>query len=370
MSTSIYINPPSWLESPNNTEEYLVLDENATMQDVNLFSLGLFIYNDIPFSEDSKISIQNLYRNLSDPDGVVYAEGCMVMIFQELLREMPRTSIMMDIDAVFDGKTSIGASKIGGKPDLPLDFEWPYYKGEHFDGSGISNRPLSFIAQINCEDASKYDGDTLLPKEGVLYFFYELASSRWGFDPNDKGCAKVYYYAGDMLKLIRTELPEDLLTVPYNFHVPEAPISFSATKELPCFEEFIQLCGEDISYDHWDEYDNAKAELGYKIDETDNFGKSKLLGYADLVQGGMLLECELSYKGIYCGGAEIKIAEEEMRQYKKNCNQWKLLFQLGSLNIGDYELMWGDMGRIYYYIKIDDLKKLDFENCWLVLQCG
>ena len=64
VSTSLYINPPSWLESPNNIEDYLVLDENATMQDVNLFLLGLFIYNDIPFSEDSKISIQNLYTNL------------------------------------------------------------------------------------------------------------------------------------------------------------------------------------------------------------------------------------------------------------------------------------------------------------------
>ena len=292
------------------------------------------------------------------------------MIFKELLREMPKTSIMMDIDTAFNGKTSIGASRIGGRPDLPLDFEWPYYESEHFDGSEISNRPLSFIAQINCKDASKYDDDALLPKEGMLYFFYDMASNKWGFDPNDKGCAKVYYYVEDMSKLIRTELPADLPTMPYNFHIPEAPISFSATKELPDFDEFMELRNENISYDHWNEYDDTKIELGYKIDETDNFEKSKLLGYADLGQDSMLLQCELSYNGIFSGGAEIKASEEEMNLYKKNSNQWQLLLQLGSLNVGDYELMWGDMGRIYYYIKIDDLKKLDFENCWLVLQGG
>ena len=59
VSTSIFDNPPSWLEIPNCNKDYLVLNKEAIRQDVDLFLLGLFEYNDIPFSEDSKASIHN-----------------------------------------------------------------------------------------------------------------------------------------------------------------------------------------------------------------------------------------------------------------------------------------------------------------------
>ena len=280
---------------------------------------------------------------------------------------------MIEIEKSLDSESPIGTSKIGGRPDLPPYFEWFHYEGEHFEGSTTANRPLSFIAQINCAEASKYDTSGLLPQTGMLYFFYDMATNKWGFDPKDKGCAMVSYYAGDLAELRKTELPADLSS---DFHIPEAPVSFSGATELPCFEEFVELC--DLSFAKWNEYDYAraefdyvKAELGYEIDEeNDNYEKSKLLGYADLIQGGMLLGCELSTNGIYSGDAKIKVTDEEIQQYKKNCKQWQLLFQLGSLDLGDYELMWGDMGSIYYYIKIDDLKKLKFDDCWLVLQCG
>ncbi|MCI6583120.1 MAG: YwqG family protein [Oscillospiraceae bacterium] len=36
----------------------------------------------------------------------------------------------------------------------------------------------------------------------------------------------------------------------------------------------------------------------------------------------------------------------------------------------DYELMFGDCGHIYFWIRKSDLKNRDFDNIWLVLQCG
>jgi len=75
VSTSIYINPPSWLEIPNYDEDYLVLDKDVTREEVDLFLLGLFIYNYIPFTEDSEASIQNLLKALTD--GIVLGGGLM-----------------------------------------------------------------------------------------------------------------------------------------------------------------------------------------------------------------------------------------------------------------------------------------------------
>ena len=39
-------------------------------------------------------------------------------------------------------------SKIGGRPDVPADFEWPYFESENYK-KVVANRPLSFMAPIN-----------------------------------------------------------------------------------------------------------------------------------------------------------------------------------------------------------------------------
>ncbi len=243
---------------------------------------------------------------------------------------------------------------------MPVDFEWFYYEGVSYDGI-TERRPLSFLAQINCEEASEFDKDNLLPSKGMLYFFYELATMAWGFDPKDKGSSRVYYYPGNISKLKRTSLPEDLIK---EYKLPEMSIMYSSKNELPDFEEFIEW-HDEYGYDKWNTYDEARKNI---IPESDDANINKLLGYANLIQGGMLLNCEETSKGIYTG-KPTEISEDRLQQYKENCTKWQLLFQLDSIEYENYELLWGDVGRIYFYIRIEDLLKLDFENCWLILQC-
>jgi uncharacterized protein YwqG len=107
------------------------------------------------------------------------------MDFSKALDVLQQNSIKIDFDSSADVEVPIGCSKLGGKPDLPADFKWYYFEGESFDQI-TENRPLSFLAQINCEEAKKYDKDDFLPPKGILYFFYELASMKWGFDPKDR----------------------------------------------------------------------------------------------------------------------------------------------------------------------------------------
>jgi len=47
-----------------------------------------------------------------------------------------------------------------------------------------------------------------------------------------------------------------------------------------------------------------------------------------------------------------------------------LLFQMASIQEDDYELMFGDLGNLYFYIRKQDLKERNFDKVWLVLQCG
>lgn len=279
------------------------------------------------------------------------------MNLSKVLDEIKRNAIKVDIKTKSTEKLPVGTSKFGGNPDVPKNFKWFYYEGEDFNGE-TKNRPLSFLAQINCEEVKKYDEDSLLPKKGIIYFFYDLSTMTWGFDPRDKGSARVFYFDGDITELSRADFPGD---IEEDYKLPEMQIGFSKRYDLPDYEEFNQTC----NYEDWDEYEEMRVMKGYE-QEDDNI--SKLLGYADLIQGGMLLDCESAASGIYCGGIP-QIEPGKLSKLKKNCSEWQLLFQLDTVTAENFELMFGDCGRIYFYIKKEDLKNCRFDNCWLIMQC-
>jgi uncharacterized protein YwqG len=76
-----------------------------------------------------------------------------------------------------DASIEMGATKLGGLPDLPEASEWPCRNGV----------PLSFIAQINVAALPEFGGLNELPPNTLLSFFYDTEGSPWGFDPGDKG---------------------------------------------------------------------------------------------------------------------------------------------------------------------------------------
>jgi hypothetical protein len=88
-----------------------------------------------------------------------------------------------------EGTLPLGASKIGGYPDVPDGFIWPR---RHVDMARPSARfldshphvrrlpadgmvALEFIAQVNLADAAAFDLDHVLPTDGSLLFFFDDA---------------------------------------------------------------------------------------------------------------------------------------------------------------------------------------------------
>jgi uncharacterized protein YwqG len=280
------------------------------------------------------------------------------MNLKEEIEKLKLNSIAMEFDEKESTSLPIGTSKFGGRPHLPRGFQWPYFKGQSIFTGEIKDRPLSFLAQINCSEVKRYDADNRLPSTGILYFFYELESMLWGFDPKDKGCARVFYYDIVATDLVSIDFPEDM---EQDFIMPELKITFEAKYNAPSYEELF-----DYEDNLWEKYDELLGESGY-LPIGDK--SSKLLGYADTIQGDMLLECELVTNGLYCGDG-TGYNSPERKKLEQSKDQWKLLFQLDTVTAGSFELMFGDCGRIYYFIKEEDLKNKNFDNTWLVLQCG
>lgn len=280
---------------------------------------------------------------------------------KKILKTLCRNEIAVTVEKAKTNTSPI-RSKFGGKPAVPVDFIWPRFESLDYDGE-MANRPLSFLCQINLEEIEPYDHEHLFPEKGLLLFFYEMETMCWGYDPAENGCARVYYFE-DLSKLSALELPEDIRE---DYRLPEYDIAFEAKKSYPSFEELDCHVETDVDFEI---YDEILEKLGYDI--TEGLDSHKLLGYADPVQGEMLTECERVTRGLYCGNAESyqNTPEEENVAILEAAADWMLLFQMSSFEEDDYELMFGDMGNIYFYIRKQDLKERNFDKIWLSLQCG
>ena len=276
------------------------------------------------------------------------------MDFKELLTKI-LSEVKKDEITIFtepnEDNEILNKSKIGGKPYLPKDFVWPYYQ----------ELPLSFLAQINLEEVKALDKDNLLPDKGMLYFFYELETEEWGFKPENKGCSKVLYFE-DTSNFELIDFPEDMED--YNI-VPEFKVNFKSNISYPSYEDFdiIHNGGKEVA-DNYEDFQDAYFDIYNKhIESLDSY--TKLLGYPDVIQSSMEEQCAAITKGFIGGIDSPKKYREEVIKDSKN---WILLFQMDAIKVDDYELMFGDSGHIYFWIKKEDLKNKNFDNIWLILQ--
>lgn len=53
---------------------------------------------------------------------------------------------------------------------------------------------------------------------------------------------------------------------------------------------------------------------------------------------------------------------------ESNADDWILLLQIDSDE--SIDLMWGDVGSIYYWIRHEDLARQRFDSVWMALQCS
>jgi uncharacterized protein YwqG len=273
----------------------------------------------------------------------------------EALKKWAKNSVVIKAKASDEKKFKLGESKIGGLPHLPKDFVWPTF----------NDASLAFIAQFNLSEIAKFDTENLLPKIGMLYFFYE-GGNTWGFDPKDKGAIKVVYYDGNLSSLTETLLPDDL----------DNPKEYESLRFLPCKLSFksetdypfeVDAFYEEVSRFSTQQIDEPLSEFIEEL-TVDPFDEvNKLFGYPNIIQSDFFEEVEFVTNGLYCGDS-TGYNDPKAKKLEQNINDWILLFQISSIDAAN--MMWGDGGKVYFAIKKEDLKNKDFDKVWFVLQCG
>ncbi len=240
-----------------------------------------------------------------------------------------------------------GSSKLGGTPDLPHGVGWPR----------CNDVPMALLAQIRLPDVSPYDLDGRLPKSGMLYFFYEAQAQRPG-NPEDQGYWQVIYYDEDLAGLRHATPPPSL---PKESRFRSCKVTFSNEITLPPWgsEEIERLKLSDKEDDSYIDRPHA----GRKEESI-----HRLLGYPEQVQVcNMPLQCECASNGLRIGDLG-GTNDPRRRAMEKGASGWQLLLQIDSdgNNLGTE---WGDAGRVYFWIREQDLKRRDFSKVWLIMEC-
>jgi uncharacterized protein YwqG len=280
-------------------------------------------------------------RTLNAVRGAARGSGGARRDARELAEGLRRPAAMLRMT---DGEST---SWFGGLPPNFAGFTWPMNDG----------KSLWFLACVDLAKVPAKAAIEWLPRDGRLLFFYDVDQQPWGFDPNDRGSWSVVYVPAETKLAGEAALPADLEA---EWRIARHSVEFVVTDLLPS----------------WDRTDSASAELSEaEMDELDElreemYGESprhQLGGEPDPVQGDeMALECQLAANGVNCGGPE-GYKSRRAKELKSGADDWSLLLQIDS----DDELaIWGDMGRLYFWVRRDEAQRKRFENVWLVLQCS
>jgi uncharacterized protein YwqG len=287
---------------------------------------------------------------------------------------MLRNSIRIETRRTNEEELTPGTSKFGGLPDLPPSLEWP----------SVEDTPLAFIAQISLTDVASYDIEGVLPTSGTLYFFYEVSGhNNLGAYPEDSESWHVSYYDGDLSMLAPTTPPSALDD---RARFSACALEFSNEITLPQSESVYidrlalsQRPGinwaEKLRTGQWTDEERERLRIGQsRIWEDESYGevtdylydlyemgdapRHRLLGHPDQLQGDMQRECELVSKGLTWDDVNY-------REMTEATNWWLLLQVDSDENTG---MMWGDVGRIYYWIKEEDLRSCNFDDVCMIVQ--
>jgi uncharacterized protein YwqG len=267
-----------------------------------------------------------------------------------ILSRYEKPSIAFSLGDAPEGTTT-HRSKLGGLPLLPSGFEWPHSHA----------RPLDFLLQIDCVEVAAIDPYRVLPTSGLLTFFYDLENQPWGYDPKQLDGYRVVLIDGN--GFVSTPLPSP------EYHLRPRALHFGAGRTLPHFgsRDYDRLAAETRLLDEeWDRYFDFIVTYELKFYPPES-GRHRMLGHSANVQGDMQLEAQLVTNGLYCGD-ETGYNDPRAKLLERKAGDWLLLLQLDSDDRSD--LMWGDMGMLYFWIRQQDLKAHRFDRIWMSLQCG
>ncbi len=255
--------------------------------------------------EKAKLKLKKSRSKPGDPVAEAFADAKLSAEKEKILAaQLP--SVRWLAEPLKKDDLPLGASKVGGSPDLPADGEWPKGKG----------RALEHVATLDLATLPAIKG---IPKlSGRLLFFIDeknLFGSDDDDDSDEPANVVLHVPAGTAVERIKA---------------PKGTQTFKPSSLTPTVENTIPaLCS------------HASVALG--------LGK-KYERYLDLRESWPPREGGETHRSFGHGDVE----------HESETPEQTLLLQLDSYEHGN--VMWGDAGKLFWWISPADLKAKRFEK--------
>ena len=278
------------------------------------------------------------------------------------LRRLAAPTVRVYIEPANEVGIPVGASKMGGRPDLPADVAWPTW-----------HEPMAFLAQFDLTAVAPYDREGALPPSGLLSFFYEtngepLYSAGWGVPAETRPADypeidasrgwRVLYHASDPATFVRRDIP-------------------SALNEFGRFSACTARFADEVTIPDVDDPEIIALRLteherlalidiyGEVNRGTWEAGGHHLLGYPYNLGGSTLLQCEMDARRIPYDWMTADPARQ--RQIESDAaRRGRLLLQIDSSD--DAGMDWAGGGLLHVCIEQAALRRHDFSRVWVNLQ--
>ncbi len=262
------------------------------------------------------------------------SSGGLARVSEEII-QVALPSIRLRVYAAEETRLRLGSSKFGGSPDLPTGIGWPERNGS----------PLPFVAQINLSEIAPYDEAHLFPDTGILSFFFDQDAFFEGRRVDQPTTWQVCYAPSPLSDLRRLPIPE---SIPKRRKYRPSEVTCATEITLPNYSQYdptsVERLGlsSPLTDQEEQEYYQIQAQLAGTLGAKYHVPIHRLLGHPDEVQWDM------------------------HRDLGSVAADWQLLFQVDSDDAPDTD--WGDIGRIYYWIRTLDLAERNFSQVQLILQ--
>lgn len=311
------------------------------------------------------------------------------------------------------GDAPIGASRLGGMPDLPPGMSWPR-RPAVTDGPGVFSDhaarpwPLSFVAQVDfaeIQSAGRLEG---FPLSGRLLLFCDPVDCPWGETIDDQTRSSVMFIMEHEDRLARRAPPVEF-TDPQHEILETRDFVFEprrlrprlwllpppwGSRELSAisgrapqdWEAAYEQFWRDVALQYPSAFGPHWPSTGGKIHQVG--------GIAFSIQGPVEADCVKFADDDYNNQPEVIAWFERPRDqrpavgspehevqwqafkafddartptYLERADSWQLVLQIDSDS--EAGMQWGDAGRIYVCIRKQDLAESRFERCWTIVQC-
>ena len=269
---------------------------------------------------------------------------------RDRLINMIRPTIGAKTQALVDDDIIIGNSKIGGLPDLPAEFKWPFHK----------ETPMLFCAQYNLAELSLYDEADLLPDEGFFYVF--LASSDSPEEFRGMQIPFKFIYSRNT-KVNRTEYPAGINK---DQIIKTAAIKYFELLTIPHWQNYKFLEFEEKYNDFYSSIVGPiESFMTEKLKyELDNF--HQVLGHDRSIQSSVVYEFAAMELGLYL--AESSVYRARWNDILEHSKTYELLLQIDCEDENTDLSKIGDTGAFYFGLSKKDLVNHNFDNIQMSFQ--